>query len=42
MATRTYMYLCGITDAISVFMKYDFWFTYAIDTFYFTTPFHES
>ena len=38
----TYMYFCGVTDAIGVFMKYDFWFTYAIDSFYFITPFHES
>ena len=32
----------GIADAIGVLMKYNFRFTYAIDTSYFTTPFHES
>ena len=42
MAARAYMYFCGITDAIGVFMKYNFQCYYAIDTFYFTTPFHES
>ena len=36
------MYFCGIIDAIGVFMKFYFWFTYAIDTFYFTSSCYES
>ena len=39
LAAITYMYS---SDAIGVFMKYSFWFTYTIDSFFLITPFNES